>query len=1577
MSKRFTFRSALTLVVILLSALVLVACGGDNDKKAIEDAVAGLQLPFETGDTATNVTQNLALPTTVGDVTITWSSSHPLVITTAGVVTRPAFGQSDIQVTLTATLTKGSETGEKTFTVTVKAMAQTDQQAVEAAKAALAITFATSDSASSVTANLTLPAVQGTATVTWSSNNTAVVSNAGVVTRPAAGSADVTVVLTATITKGAASDTKTFTITVKAHPVIVTDQDEVNEAISVLSIGLATGDTMSSVTGNITLPTTQNSLTVTWSSSNTSVISNTGVVTRPGKGQAAVVVTLTAEIEKGTGFGTKDFQVTVQPIPYTVEDALEAIVITGSELTLNPTTGHYTTTANITLPTSIFGFDITWSSANPAVISNTGVVVRPAYGQSDSTVVLTATVLEEEVYIVVIVSAITVKPDELIIQEAYDSLLLANIGSGVATDLTLPTTVGTEGVTVTWSSDKPDVLSNLGVVNRQPEHTTVVLTATLHYNNLTLEKDFQIVVLRFAEFVEVASVQEAIEWFQTGVSPDPEEPINYYVKVPGVTVLGRTSDGFMFGDSTGVLFAYTASVPNANWQVGQVYDIYGLLDFYFGGIQFNGIKSVSQPIQMIPSDAEVTVLTPTPVTDIVAYIATLPKVHPDKSSPFTHHYIQLTAKVRYQTGYSDDRYHTLFVNPDYVGPDIETHANSAFTDNALIVYYTSNNDAIKAFDGLTVTVNVFMYSLRDDRNLFTVVFLGDADDIQFDLTDAEVVDLAGDLATKDLPAEIIENTTLQLPSALLGTEIAWSSSDEAVINPATGVVTIPETGQVIVTLTAEITLNDVTKSFQVTIAVGELEVLSVADAKAIASGTVRVQGVVTGITTNRTFAIEDETGAIAIYIPFGTEATWFGYVGKEIDLIGTRSAHNGLLQINPVEVTVLGDATLPLSVNIDDVALDATGLLPFVTRFVTRTGLEVVGKPSQDHGNVLLNLKDPVTEELINIFWDSRVVVAGGNIADIEVGDFINLIGVPVGWSNGPRFEYTKATQIVKVEFIPETDQEKVDAAALALADQPLTITSNITLALEAAGLYGTTVTWSSNDTDVITNAGVVTVPFDPVTVTLTATVTLNDASATRVFTIEVKENVSTIAQARALASGQLVTIQGLVTARSLDSQGRVLAFIQDETGGIYLFRVPALDADKAIVGNIIRVYGTTGVFNASLQIGTITQVVVVSTDNLVEPLLVETNDELLENQGELVQVTGIVRLIVIGSSGTDVYIATPNGELRARLNNSDTVTAVVTAINDKLDIAVGTHITITGGASRFHATMQVMIFNPDQILVGAMASDAEKLAAAVGLLQLPAESDEVIVDLVLPTSTYFGATIVWESSNDAVISDMGVVTRPAAGTSNIEVTLTYTVTLNEEVFEGTLDFVVLAEVEDNGDVLNLLYTYDFGATNQTGYTAGDLTFTNADESVATITKNRAQINTHSVDNGTPALVFAPISGSLVSFVEFDFTAITDIKKVEFSLATWSGTSFTNIQALTGATFQFEFFDTETSAWVPLQTTLELTNILGQANATTYTTVAYMVTQPGMYRISYVLESASSTTNTAYAVCVDNLKIYN
>ncbi|SMQ75485.1 family 43 glycosylhydrolase [Agreia sp. VKM Ac-1783] len=157
------------------------------------------------------VTGNVTLPTTgVNGSTIAWASDSPEVISTTGVVTRPAAGQSPATVGLIATITRGAATEIRTFSATVVPL-PSDQSDVDAAAAALEIT-----GVDDVRGNLTLPIASNGVTLAWSSSNPSVVSTDGTVLRQAS---DTTVVLTATLTKGAASATRDFTATVrKAAP---------------------------------------------------------------------------------------------------------------------------------------------------------------------------------------------------------------------------------------------------------------------------------------------------------------------------------------------------------------------------------------------------------------------------------------------------------------------------------------------------------------------------------------------------------------------------------------------------------------------------------------------------------------------------------------------------------------------------------------------------------------------------------------------------------------------------------------------------------------------------------------------------------------------------------------------------------------------------------------------------------------------------------------------------------------------------------------------------------------------------------------------------------------------------------------------------------------------------------------------------------------------------------------------------------------------------------------------------------------------------------------------------------------
>ncbi len=287
-----------------------------TEAEAVAADKTSLVIGYAEGDHAGSVTQNVTLPTSGSSgTTITWGTSNSGVITIGGVVTRPTFGLGDATVTLTATITKGSASDTKTFALTVKEAPQTDAQAVAADKASLEIGYLGSDSAGSVTQNVTLPTSGSSGTtITWGTSNSGVITIGGVVTRPTFGLGDATVTLTATITKGSASDTKDFIITVKQTP--PTDTEAVAADTTSLVIGYSGLDSAGSVTQNVTLPTSGSSgTTITWVTSNSSVVSIDGTVTRPSDGSGDITVILTATITKGIVSDTKDFTLTVKEVP--------------------------------------------------------------------------------------------------------------------------------------------------------------------------------------------------------------------------------------------------------------------------------------------------------------------------------------------------------------------------------------------------------------------------------------------------------------------------------------------------------------------------------------------------------------------------------------------------------------------------------------------------------------------------------------------------------------------------------------------------------------------------------------------------------------------------------------------------------------------------------------------------------------------------------------------------------------------------------------------------------------------------------------------------------------------------------------------------------------------------------------------------------------------------------------------------------------------------------------------------------------------------------------------------------------
>ncbi|NLV17789.1 MAG: hypothetical protein GXY50_11390 [Syntrophomonadaceae bacterium] len=329
---------------------------------------------------------------------IDWSSSKPEYVATDGKVTRPAFNVGDQVVFLTATIRKGAATDQKTFVVVVLAQTDPDISDVEGARAAL--TFDTikgsNTAANNIVSNLNLGTIgaNGT-TISWTSNQPAYIATNGTVTRPAQGSSDQVVTLTATITKGAASGTRTFNLTVKA--MVDADAQAVADAKAALTFETIKGSNTAenNIVSNLNLGTIgANGTTISWTSNQPAYIAANGTVIRPAQGSSDQAVTLTATITKGAASDTKTFTLTVKAM---VDADAQAVADAKAALTFDTIKGSNTAANNIVSNLNLGtiganGTTISWTSDKPAYIATNGTVTRPAQGAGNELVTLTATI---------------------------------------------------------------------------------------------------------------------------------------------------------------------------------------------------------------------------------------------------------------------------------------------------------------------------------------------------------------------------------------------------------------------------------------------------------------------------------------------------------------------------------------------------------------------------------------------------------------------------------------------------------------------------------------------------------------------------------------------------------------------------------------------------------------------------------------------------------------------------------------------------------------------------------------------------------------------------------------------------------------------------------------------------------------------------------------------------------------------------------------------------------------------------------------------------------------------------------
>lgn len=334
------------LVIVLLGLLVtLFAC---SNKAYMDEAI--LYVDNEMSDRGFEHGDIFSLATSYESVNISWESTDTIISSDGRV---NAIGlKTDVDVKIIVTFSEGEEELIKDYYVTVYYIVEDnpdpdpdpitdpDEAKIKLIKDNLTLP-------SQVRDNLSLITESNGVMITWVSNNEAVITSEGIVTR--SDTEDVIVELTATLTSNEKSDTKVFQITVEQIHVVA----EAKEALEIVS----------ETSENLDLPTTMGEeyvVNITWES-DSDAINSEGVVTRSLTED--IEVTLTATLTYEDDSDTKTFTVRVLQ-DLTLNNVVESLTI------------ETTAVRDLLLPSLIDNVIIEWTSSMPMVISPTGEVTR-------------------------------------------------------------------------------------------------------------------------------------------------------------------------------------------------------------------------------------------------------------------------------------------------------------------------------------------------------------------------------------------------------------------------------------------------------------------------------------------------------------------------------------------------------------------------------------------------------------------------------------------------------------------------------------------------------------------------------------------------------------------------------------------------------------------------------------------------------------------------------------------------------------------------------------------------------------------------------------------------------------------------------------------------------------------------------------------------------------------------------------------------------------------------------------------------------------------------------------------------
>ena len=450
---------------------------------------------------------------------------------------------------------------------------------------------------------------------------------------------------------------------------------------------------------------------------------------------------------------------------------------------------------------------------------------------------------------------------------------------------------------------------------------------------------------------------------------------------------------------------------------------------------------------------------------------------------------------------------------------------------------------------------------------------------------------AADMITIANADDVTANFDLR---SIIGTvTIAWESNNEAVIDIAdattvnsveqtvyVATVTVPTQSDATVIITGTFTYGTYTyeREYSLTVKAVAIEMsytsIAALHAGATTTNVVTVRGFVYSLYKNGYFIIDSSNVALGIYFTSAdNELLAAVELGDEVILTGTYSKYQTLYQLsNPTLQLIVSRGN-----NVDVVK----------TTLGNATSLTTLDSTDKTiHGKIYtVTVTIDVVWDAVYSEYDVSLYDGATKIADVYNGSNADAIEALVALDGQVvtidvlYYCYYSNTIVRVTVMASDADRIAADAAAITIGD---TIYFEQVLHLPKTGASGSTIVWTSNNNDAVTIQALtdeytLTVGTTDVTITLTASLSLNAETLSKTFTVNIDPLVmNTFDEVYTEASGTVLYLEGIVTGFN----GTEGTFIQSivEVGqtpvGIYV------DAylDEAQVGNQITIRGSIGI---------------------------------------------------------------------------------------------------------------------------------------------------------------------------------------------------------------------------------------------------------------------------------------------------------------------------------------------------------------------------------------------------------------